>query len=80
MEKVGHRNFRVWYDPGNIFYYSDGKLDPVDDASTVNGLVSGMCVKDYRHPKNVLVTPGTGQVDFPRVLEKLWQGDGLRVR
>jgi len=48
IEMVGHKNFRIWYDPGNIFYYSDGKLDPVDDAATVDGLVVGMCIKDYK--------------------------------
>jgi len=74
VEMVGHRNFRIWYDPGNIFYYSDGKLDPVTDAATVDGLVVGMCIKDYKHPKNVAVTPGTGQVDFPAVLARLKQG------
>lgn len=74
VEFVGHENFRIWYDPGNIFWYSDGKLDPVEDASTVDGLVVGMCVKDYRHPKIVDVTPGTGQVDFPAVMAKLKAG------
>ena len=74
VEKVGHDNFGIWYDPGNIFYYSDGELDPVDDAPTVDGLVVGMCVKDYVHPKEVMVTPGEGQVDFPGVMERLKKG------
>ncbi len=74
VELVGHKNFRIWYDPGNIFYYSDGTLDPVCDAPSVDGLVTGVCVKDYRHPKDVAVTPGTGRVDFPRVLERLRDG------
>ena len=74
VEMVGHENFRIWYDPGNILYYSNGELDPVADATTVDGLVVGMCVKDYKHPKEVLVTPGTGQVDFPEVLAKLKKG------
>ena len=74
VELVGHKSFRIWYDPGNILYYSDGHLDPVADAATVDGLVTGMCVKDYRHPKNVAVTPGTGQVDFPAVLARLKKG------
>jgi sugar phosphate isomerase/epimerase len=78
VEMVGHRNFRIWYDPGNILYYSNGELDPVADAATVDGLVAGMCVKDYRHPKNVLVTPGTGQVDFPAVLARLKKGGFTR--
>jgi len=74
IEKVGHKNFRLWYDPGNIFYYSDGKLNPIDDAATVDGLVVGMSVKDFLPPKQVDVTPGTGQVDFPKVMARLRQG------
>ena len=74
IEMVGHKNFRIWHDPGNIFYYSDGKLGPVDDAATVDGLVSGMSVKDFQPPKEVFVTPGTGKVDFPKVMARLKQG------
>jgi sugar phosphate isomerase/epimerase len=74
IEKVGHKNFRLWYDPGNIFYYSDGKLDPVDDAADVDGLVVGMSVKDFKPPKEVLVTPGTGQVNFREVMARLRKG------
>ncbi len=74
VEFVGNKNFGIWYDPGNIFYYSDGKLNPVDDAPSVNGLVMGMCIKDFKMPKNVDVTPGTGLVDFPAVLAKLKAG------
>ncbi len=74
VEFVGNKNFGIWYDPGNIFYYSDGNLNPVDDAPSVNGLVMGMCVKDFKPPKSVDVTPGTGQVDFAAVLAKLKAG------
>jgi sugar phosphate isomerase/epimerase len=74
IEFVGNKNFRIWYDPGNIFYYSDGKLNPVDDAPTVDGLVVGMSIKDFKPPKEVLVTPGTGLVDFPAVFAKLKAG------
>ena len=74
IEMVNNKNFRVWYDPGNIYYYSDGKLNPVDDAPSVDGLVVGMCVKDYKHPKNVEITPGTGMVDFPAVMAQLKKG------
>jgi len=74
IETVGNENLRIWYDPGNIFYYSDGNLDPVDDSTAVDGLVVGMSVKDYLPPKNVFVTPGDGQVDFPRVMENLKKG------
>ena len=74
VEKIGHPNFRVWYDPGNIFYYSDGKVDPVEDCKAVDGLVVGMCVKDYQHPKKVAVTPGDGQVDFPALMRRMAKG------
>ena len=78
LKQVDHENVTLWYDPGNIFYYSDGKLDPIADAATVDGLVTGMCVKDYKHPKNVDVTPGHGQVDFPRVMAQLRRGGFTR--
>ena len=74
IERIGNKNFRLWYDPGNIFYYSDGKLDPVDDAAAVDGLVAGMSVKDFRPPNEVEITPGTGQVNFAKVLARLQQG------
>jgi sugar phosphate isomerase/epimerase len=74
IDQIGNKNFRLWYDPGNIFYYSDGKLDPVDDAAAVNGVVAGMCVKDFRPPKDVELTPGTGQVNFAKVLARLKKG------
>jgi len=78
VEMVGHKNFRIWYDPGNILYYSNGELDPVTDAATVDGLVVGMCVKDYKHPRNVSVTPGTGKVDFSAVFARLKKGGFTR--
>lgn len=78
IARVGHPNFRLWYDAGNIFYYSDGKLDPVDDAATVDGLVVGMSVKDFLPPKEVNLTPGTGRVDFARVMRRLHAGGFTR--
>ena len=74
IDRLGRKEFRLWYDPGNIFYYSDGKLDPVEDSRTVDGLVVGMSVKDFLPPKEVLVTPGTGKVDFRAVMNRLGQG------
>jgi sugar phosphate isomerase/epimerase len=78
VERVAHRNFRIWYDPGNILYYSDGALDPMDDVASVDGLVVGVSVKDYRHPKDVMVTPGTGQVNFRGVFDHLQRGGFTR--
>jgi sugar phosphate isomerase/epimerase len=74
IARVGHKNFTLWYDPGNIYYYSNGEIDPVNDVASVDGLVKGMCVKDFRMPKDVNVTPGTGMVDFPKLFERMRQG------
>jgi sugar phosphate isomerase/epimerase len=74
IQRVAQPNFRLWYDPGNILYYSDGKLDPADDSKTVDGLVVGMSVKDFLPPKEVLVTPGAGRVRFREVLSNLRAG------
>lgn len=78
IESVNAPNFRLWYDPGNIFYYSDGMLDPVEDAPSVDGIVVGVSAKDFRPPKDVMVTPGQGRVDFAKVLTRLRQG-GFRA-
>jgi sugar phosphate isomerase/epimerase len=83
IERVGRRNFTVFYDAGNILFYSHGTLDPVRDAATVDGLVTGWCIKDYRPPPKdaafqqfgtVDVTPGTGLVDFRGVFARLRKG------
>jgi sugar phosphate isomerase/epimerase len=82
IETVGHKMFSLWYDPGNIYFYSNGELNPVDDAATVDGLVRvGMCIKDFTmrdedggQKRDVWVTPGTGRVDFPAVLARLKKG------
>jgi sugar phosphate isomerase/epimerase len=82
IDMVGHQNFSLWYDPGNIYFYSDGKLDPVEDAASVDGLVKvGMCIKDFtmsvqegKISKDVWVTPGEGMVNFPEVLARLQKG------
>ena len=83
VEQVNRRNFSVFYDAGNILFYSHGALDPAADAATVDGLVSGWCIKDYRPPPKdadpkqfgtVDVMPGTGLVDFPAVFARLRKG------
>ncbi|MGQ9555375.1 MAG: sugar phosphate isomerase/epimerase family protein [Anaerolineae bacterium] len=76
VERVGHPNYRLWYDPGNILYYK--QLDPVAEARAVKGIVVGMCVKDCiigaDGKPTVDVTPGEGQVDFRGVFRTLWEG------
>lgn len=89
LDQVGKKNFRAWYDAGNIYYYSNGELDPVSEAAALDGKVSGWAIKDYsptrstplapnaKPPKyqgEVSLTPGTGKVDFKAVLARLRQG------
>lgn len=74
VESVDHDNFRIWYDPGNIFYYSEGALDPLDDLASVAGLVTGMCVKDFGPPREVAINPGSGLVKWPELMEGLAEG------
>lgn len=74
IERIGHKNFGLWYDPGNVYFYTDGKLNPVDDAEHIDNIVFGMSVKDFKMPKDVAVTPGTGMVDFSKLLKRLKKG------
>lgn len=74
IQRIDHPAFRLWYDPGNIYYYSEGKLDPLDDVASVAGLVTGMCVKDFQPPQEVAINPGSGQVQFPELMNRLKAG------
>ena len=66
MKKVGHPNFRIWYDAGNIIHYT-GK-DPVEELKPIVPHVSGFCAKDCALPKgDVMIQFGTGKVDFAGV-------------
>lgn len=73
-QRVNHKSFTLMYDPGNVFFYSDGKIDPAVDCEAISGMVTGISVKDYRAPKEVMLTPGTGQVDFAAMMKKLRAG------
>ena len=72
--RIDRANFTVMYDPGNIYFYSQGRVDPVEDVKAVAGLVTGVSVKDYLPPNNVALTPGTGKVDFPALFAELRRG------
>ena len=64
VESVGNKNFGIWYDPGNIFYYSDGKLNPVDDAPSVNGLVDGHVRQGFQDAQERRCDAGHGDGRF----------------
>ncbi len=70
IEKVGSANFRIWYDAGNIIYYT-GK-DPVLELEPIARFVTGFCAKDCPAPKGEVMSQfGTGKVDFKAVFAKL---------
>jgi sugar phosphate isomerase/epimerase len=70
MKKVGHPNFRIWYDAGNIVYYT-GK-DPIEELKPIVPYVTGFCAKDCAAPKSeVMIQFGTGKVDFAGVFKVL---------
>ena len=70
MKKVGHPNFRIWYDAGNIIYYM-GK-DPVEELKPIVQYVTGFCAKDCGEPKgDVMIQFGAGKVDFAGVFKVL---------
>ena len=70
MKKVGHPNFRIWYDAGNIIHYT-GK-DPVEELKPIVQYVTGFCAKDCAEPKgDVMIQFGTGKVDFAGVFKVL---------
>ena len=70
LEKVKHANFKIWYDAGNIIYYT-GK-DPVAELEPIVQHVTGFCAKDCGGVKSeVMIQFGDGKVDFQGVFKKL---------
>jgi len=70
LQKVKHPNFKVWFDAGNIIYYT-GK-DPLKQLKPVVQHVTGFCAKDCDQQKgNVWLNFGTGKVDFAAVFGEL---------
>src|SRR5262249_38883560 len=70
MKAVAHPNFKIWYDAGNIIYYT-GK-DPVEELKPIAQHVTGFCAKDCAAVKSdVMIQFGTGRVDFGAVFATL---------
>jgi sugar phosphate isomerase/epimerase len=70
IKNVNHANFSIWYDAGNIIYYT-GK-DPVAEIDPIARYVTGFCAKDCAEPKgDVMIQFGSGKVDFGAVFKKL---------
>ncbi len=70
MNAVRHPNFKIWYDAGNIIYYT-GK-DPLEELKPIAHYVTGFCAKDCGAVKgDVMIQFGTGRVDFAGVFALL---------
>jgi sugar phosphate isomerase/epimerase len=70
MKAVRHPNFKIWYDAGNIIYYT-GK-DPIEELKPIAQHVTGFCAKDCGAVKgDVMIQFGAGKVDFAGVFGTL---------
>jgi sugar phosphate isomerase/epimerase len=70
LDKVGHPNLKIWYDAGNIIYYTGN--DPLKELEPIARQVTGFCAKDCPGPKGEVMSQfGTGKVDFKAVFAKL---------
>ncbi len=70
MKEVNHRNFKIWYDAGNIIHYT-GK-DPVEELKPIAQHVTGFCAKDCATVKGeVMMQFGEGKVNFAGVFKAL---------
>jgi len=70
LKKVGRPNFKIWYDAGNIIYYT-GK-DPLEELKPIIEQVTGFCAKDCAQPKgDVMIQLGRGKVNFAAIFAAL---------
>ena len=70
LDAVKHPNFQIWYDAGNIIYYT-GK-DPVEQLKPIAQHVTGFCAKDCDKERGaVMLEFGKGKVDFAAVFGEL---------
>ena len=70
LDQVKHPNFKIWFDAGNIIYYT-GK-DPLEQLKPIASQVTGFCAKDCdQQHGSVWLEFGTGKVDFRAVFAEL---------
>ncbi|NSW56887.1 MAG: sugar phosphate isomerase/epimerase [Armatimonadetes bacterium] len=76
VELVGHPNFSICFDPGNIIYYTKGAATPEVELRDVAPYVTTCIIKDciiIDGKPDVWILPGEGLVDFRAVLSGLAQ-------
>jgi sugar phosphate isomerase/epimerase len=70
FELVDHANFSLWYDAGNIIYYTG--QNPVAELRNLASKVTGFCAKDCGGKSSpVMIQFGEGKVNFQRVFQTL---------
>ncbi|MFT4587785.1 MAG: sugar phosphate isomerase/epimerase [Limisphaerales bacterium] len=70
FELVDHGNFSLWYDAGNIIYYTG--QNPVVELKNLASKVTGFCAKDCGGKGSpVMIQFGEGKVNFQRVFQTL---------
>lgn len=73
IDRVKQPNFKIWYDAGNIIYYT-GK-DPLEQLKPIVQHVTGFCAKDCAKQKGeIWLDFGKGAVDFHAVFSELKKG------
>jgi len=70
VERVNHANFGIWYDPGNIVYYTG--RDPLAEMEPLLERVSAFTAKDCTARNGeVMIQLGTGRVEFAPLFRRL---------
>lgn len=70
LEKINHPNISVWYDAGNIIYYTG--LDPLQELEPIISHVTAFTAKDCAAKgTDVMIQLGTGKVDFAAIFRRL---------
>lgn len=71
VEEVSHPNFGIYYDPGNIHFYTGESA--AQDVKLIAEHVVAMCIKDETGglKGKVMIEPGTGDVDWDAVFGTL---------
>ena len=70
LEQINHPNLGIWYDAGNIIYYT-GK-DPIAELEPIISRVTAFTAKDCAAKgSEVMIQFGEGKVDFGAIFRRL---------
>jgi sugar phosphate isomerase/epimerase len=70
LEKINHRNLGIWYDAGNVIFYT-GK-DPLAELEPIISRVTAFTAKDCASKgSDVMIQFGDGKVDFKAIFQRL---------